>query len=747
MSEALTKSSVATVRARLWDAGFRPVAVYSVGAYEPNGTPVKNPGKQPKGTGWQLRARHDPPDDAVATPTSDALNTGVLADGLRPIDIDIDDAVIAARVRFKAVELLGATLVRYRGNSGRTLLLYRAAEGVPKKRTLSGTAGKVEILGHGHHFVSHGVHPTGVPLEWTPESPENTTVVQLPAITEEQITALFAVLTPLIGAKFSNLPGPKLVNANGNHSDFGQQMSVTEVVRCLRAIPNNGATDWEQWNRIGMAVWAATGGSQAGKEAWSEWSAKNPAHDAKAVEERWANYRRSPPGQIGAGSLIYLARQHSRSASAVVAATPQKDDAEPALDTPEPEMCRQDGVMTDDAWMALLQRSDKGPRGNDYNVAIALEHAPQLRGKIAFDVRASALRALVPGPYGKAGPWTSTHSACLAIWLQGLGLPVRVTNVEIALSKIENENKFDPLEDYLLGLQWDGVERIGSWLTTYAGVEDSPTTSLIGSKFLIGAVARALKPGCQMDYALTLEGPQGEGKSTLIRILGGDYSSQSLPDFHSRDAQQIAGSSWIIEIADLAAVGRSALEQFKAFLTTTADSFVPKYERHKVIRQRWCVFILTVNPDGAGYLHDQTGNRRIWPVTVGTLDLEALRRDRDQLFAEAVACFERGDTFWPDTAEQRQLLRIEQDDRAVIDEFESLIENWATQGNVTETDNYTVASSCLNLSTKEFSKRMQMRIASCLKRLGFTRVRVFEDGVLKRKYSRIHPVDRRPLTT
>ena len=376
----------------------------------------------------------------------------------------------------------------------------------------------------------------------------------------------------------------------------------------------------------------------------------------------------------------------------------------------------------------MLQGGGRGPKGSDFNAMVAREHAPELAGKIACDVRLGALVALKPGPFGQPGKWSSANSAALTIWLQGQGIPVRVNHVETALLKLGQEHQIDPLEDYLLGLQWDGVERIGSWLQVYAGVVATPVSSLIGSKFLIGMVARALKPGCQMDYALTLEAPQGEGKSSLIRILGGQYGSESLPDFHSRDAQQIAGESWIIEIADLAALGRSAIEQFKSFITTTADSFVPKYERHKVTRKRWCVFVMTVNPNGGGYLFDETGNRRIWPVTVGTLDLKALARDRDQLFAEAVFCFQRGDSYWPENREQHDLLAAEQEERTVRDDWETLIGDWLKEREVGTTDTLSVATDCIGLTPREHTKATQMRIAKALKKLGYQRKKMRDGG-------------------
>jgi Bifunctional DNA primase/polymerase, N-terminal len=140
-------AEVASTRARLWDAGFRPVTIYN-----PT-TPCKSPGKQPVGAEWQHRARRDPPEAADAEPTPDALNTGILCDGLRAIDVDVDDAGIAARVRALLVAQFGETAIRTRSNSVRFLTLYRAAEGEPGKRAMAGTAGKVEVLGRGSSLL------------------------------------------------------------------------------------------------------------------------------------------------------------------------------------------------------------------------------------------------------------------------------------------------------------------------------------------------------------------------------------------------------------------------------------------------------------------------------------------------------------------------------------------------------------------------------------------------------------------
>jgi predicted P-loop ATPase len=272
-------------------------------------------------------------------------------------------------------------------------------------------------------------------------------------------------------------------------------------------------------------------------------------------------------------------------------------------------------------------------------------------------------------------------TARLLLYFQNLGIPARVRNLETTLAAIADETRIDPFGDWLAGLQWDGTKRLGdddtpSWLTTYAGTSDTPVVRLIGAKFLIGMMARAKTPGAQMDLCLVLEGSQGLGKSTLARILGGEYFAGDLPDFSSRDSQMIVSGCWVVEVAELAAVRHSSLEKFKTFVSVTSDVFVPKWGRHAVTRPRWCVFILTVNPDGGGYMVDTTGHRRLLPVTISTLNAAALRKDRENLLAEALDRLNKGAHWWPEGEAEWTQLRGEQEEREVEDAWQPIIAAW-----------------------------------------------------------------------
>jgi hypothetical protein len=177
----------ATLRGDLWDAGYRPIAL-----------PTR--GKAPRSPGWLNSARADPPAAVVSAPVSSELNTGVVADGLRAIDLDIEDFGAASRVHAVAEDMLGPAPCRYRANSCRRLLVYNALEGAPRKLALQGELGSVEVLGFGQQFLAYGRHPSGVQLFWRPKPLHAIPRADLSSVTEEQIGLFLAAIAPLLGA-------------------------------------------------------------------------------------------------------------------------------------------------------------------------------------------------------------------------------------------------------------------------------------------------------------------------------------------------------------------------------------------------------------------------------------------------------------------------------------------------------------------------------------------------------------------
>ena len=174
---------------------------------------------------------------------------------------------------------------------------------------------------------------------------------------------------------------------------------------------------------------------------------------------------------------------------------------------------------------------------------------------------------------------------------------------------------------------------------------------------------------------LILEGPQGAKKSTALAVLAGDgWFTDELAEIGSKDAALQMRGVWIIEIAELDAIGRAEVSRIKAFLSRTVDRYRPPYDRYVVDVPRQCVFAGSVNPDT--YLRDETGNRRFWPVRCGRIDLDALRRDRDQLWAEAVVRYREGAIWWIDDRDLIAAANVEQEARVHPDAWHALIERW-----------------------------------------------------------------------
>jgi hypothetical protein len=224
--------------------------------------------------------------------------------------------------------------------------------------------------------------------------------------------------------------------------------------------------------------------------------------------------------------------------------------------------------------------------------------------------------------------------------LQKLGL--RALSKDVTHQAVDiraHECAFHPVRDYLHSLTWDGQPRIASLFPDYFGAhgECSAYAEAVSRMFMVSLVARIIEPGCKVDHLPVIEGPQGAGKSTACRLLGGEWFSDALPDIGSKDAQQFLRGKWLIEVSEMHAMTRAEAAQLKAFITRQEERYRPSHGRKEVFEARQCVFIGTTNKDA--YLRDETGGRRFWPIKATSIDLDALARDRDQLFAEAVAAY------------------------------------------------------------------------------------------------------------
>ncbi len=377
-------------------------------------------------------------------------------------------------------------------------------------------------------------------------------------------------------------------------------------------------------------------------------------------------------------------------------------------------------------WEADLAHDERGnPLPNLANAAMALRRAPELAGLWRYDemARHALVTRTPPGsrmpPVIAPRPAADADVAAVQEWIQGAAIPKLGREVaHQAADLVAREAAFHPVRDYLTGVQWDGVPRIGRWLSYYLGAEPSEYVAAIGAMFLLSMVARIMRPGCKADYMLVLEGPQGAMKSTACSVLGGAWFSDALPDVTSgKDVAVHLNGKWLIEIAEMSALSKAEAGALKSFITRDTERYRPPYGRLEIVAPRQCVFIGTTNR--TAYLRDETGGRRFWPVRVGTIDIDALRQDRDQLFAEALVAYRRGDRWWPDRDFERDHIAPQQETRFEVDAWEQAIAKWLPgKAKVTLLE---VAQSALSIDTPKLGTADQRRISAALERLGWVR--------------------------
>lgn len=368
------------------------------------------------------------------------------------------------------------------------------------------------------------------------------------------------------------------------------------------------------------------------------------------------------------------------------------------------------------------------------NACQTLEHDPAWKGVLAFD-EFSVLNLLlqpIPGTSAPRSRFTprvlqDTDVTAALRWFNRNGYPGATRTVmQDAMQLVARQTIISPVKEYLESLRWDGTHRIGSWLQDYCQAPGTKLSQRFGRLWLVAAVARAIQPGSKADNALVLEGVQGTGKSSALKALAGeDWFFDGLRDMHNKDASAALKGKWIVELSELSALRRSDAEAVKAFLSRTEERYRPPYGRAEVIEPRRCVFAGTTNR--SDYLVDDTGARRFWPVPVGQIDLVGLKRDRDQIWAEAMAAYKEGEPWWLSPQEEAEAAEIVAD-RQVDDPWIGDILKWVAGLQEVSTGQI---FELMEIPIERRKKGEAMRVASILTGAGWSKDGKFTGGPYK----------------
>lgn len=539
-----------------------------------------------------------------------------------------------------------------------------------------------------------------------------------------------------MGAVLDRLPPlvpPALMDLIGRRKPEGHaglaRLPVRQVLMCLDQLdpcadPYNSH---EGWFELMQAVHFASGGDQEAKEAFVAWSAENPAYagDSEQVEYRWDTLDPDFEGGVGVGTLF----KHVSEAGG----TPYLP-ASMVFEALAPQVTVSEEGERVESYEPVFERDNsskpKATLGNCYEgikgLGVTVKHD-------VFKNRTYVVRGEALG----VAPWTLLDDKTVLIALRTLflryGFQAKVTDLHNAFDSLGlKEGKFDSLVDHLDALAWDGKPRLADWLARYCEVEPTPYVRSVGRIMVMGAVARAYEPGVQFQSMPILEGPQGIGKSTMLKILAGhpERMKEGLHSIGDKDAVQELDGKWIIEIAELSAFKKAEAEHLKAFISRDVDNCRPAYGRKSEDRPRRCIMVGTTNE--TGYLQDSTGNRRYLPVWLKRVNLSALAADRDQLIAEAVVAWKEDPD--PVTLQMPTALystaAAEADLRRIEDPWEDLVQTYLgkiDEDHITTSSLFRNALGRLDGTSSRTNTSDSRRMSKAMQRLGWRKCKV-SDG-------------------
>ena len=302
------------------------------------------------------------------------------------------------------------------------------------------------------------------------------------------------------------------------------------------------------------------------------------------------------------------------------------------------------------------------------------------------------------------------------------------------LVQVANENLYDPVTEYLnrnaREVEPTYIDRLATtYLRPGDEAQSEPTIyDEMLKRTLIGAVARAFSPGCKHDTACVIMGDQGAYKSSFWQCLGGPFFSDALGDITSKDDIMVLHRSWMMEWAELDHItNRKHAGQVKAFLSQAVDLLRVPYGKAVESFPRRGIIVGTTNKT-AGFLVDETGNRRFWVIpTTKTqqdqINTAALLLERDAIWSAAVHAHRNGESSRLPLAMENKI--SEENDSYLIDSpwRSPIIEYLDRRVKVELLTSEEILEYAIKKPLERQSRADQMQVASILKDLGWVKKR------------------------
>jgi hypothetical protein len=369
-----------------------------------------------------------------------------------------------------------------------------------------------------------------------------------------------------------------------------------------------------------------------------------------------------------------------------------------------------------------LLRSDRGAiKPCEHNACELLADAAQYGG-LHFDEFLSRMRL-------DARDWTDADDLAALSWLQSKHSVPGFTlgQVRNAARTLAYSRRRDSLREFVDGLpRWDGTPRIEMAFVDAWGARDDTLTRAASRNFFVALIARAMKPGAQVDTVWCFEGPQGTLKSSSLRALGISFHAEITATIGTADFMRELRGIWIAEMSELDSLRGREASTVKRLLSAPKDRFVQKYALHADSYERRAVAVATTNE--TTYWEDPTGARRLIPVSCGAIRLELIKANRLQWFSEARELYQTGATWWvfPATIEAAR------EERQAVDPWELTLRKRMVHGRrmdehslavIPWPDGYIssadIMSDWLELAPHQQGHNVSKRLGHVMRRLGY----------------------------
>ncbi len=467
--------------------------------------------------------------------------------------------------------------------------------------------------------------------------------------------------------------------------------------------------DWSALSGRKVIVWpdadeAGIKAAAAIAEILSDKAASVKVIDVKGMPEKWDAADAAAAGMAYDG-FVEWARPR------LAHYEPKTSDEKAAIANAEKSAGLQDRVQLWNFLGLELSGEGKGPIANLDNACRILERWDGFSGSVWYD---TFKERIFTAWEGDKREWNDNDDLNLTRQIQSeIYCPrMPVETVHQALRLTAHKQRKNELREWLDSLKWDGNSRLECLFTTGFGAFDKPYHSEVGKCFLLGMVARAYRPGCKVDTMPILEGAQGTGKSSALRILGGEWFAECHESVTTKDFYQVLKGAWLVEISEMHSFDRSEVERIKGIISCAVDRYRSPYGRNAEDHPRQSVFAGTTNRDD--WQRDDTGARRFWGVRCGQIDSAWLAVNRDQLFAEAVHRFNAGENWWSVPTVEAA---AEADERRPRDAWEDVLRT-----SLDDSRQYTmtqVLNTCLDIPPAKQDRISQLRVGSALRALGW----------------------------